>query len=262
MKQRSIIIGDVHGMIEPLKELVMQLNLSQSDSLIFIGDVVDKGPSCAEVVSFIRQLKDKNHCNVILVEGNHEDKHKRYKNNLTLRPEIAAEQALAAPELAALDHALSPEDRGFLSMSVPFYRIDALNLLMVHGGIPGDMMSFPSDYEALETLSNKQRKSFDKIMRTRFIKRETGTFLAMRKNEADDPFWATDYDGRFGHVVFGHQPFMGQPAEFGHATGIDTGAVHGGGLTALIFEGKKRSYLTVPSEAYVPFIRQDIIKIK
>ena len=65
--------------------------------------------------------------------------------------------------------------------------------------------------------------------------------------------------GQIGHVVFGHQPWRGGPACFPHATGIDTGAVHGGGLTALVLPGKGAPhFVSVPSESHVPFRESDM----
>ena len=47
---RIIVIGDVHGCYEELKELVQLLNIHISDRLICVGDLLDKGPKSLEVV--------------------------------------------------------------------------------------------------------------------------------------------------------------------------------------------------------------------
>ena len=45
-------------------------------------------------VRFVRQMSESTPFDVILVEGNHEDKHKRYRLNLNLQPNVAKQQAI------------------------------------------------------------------------------------------------------------------------------------------------------------------------
>ena len=97
------------------------------------------------------------------------------------------------------------------------------------------MKHFPESVEEIYALSNKRRKAFERIMRTRYLDPATGKMLELGKNKPGDPFWAEVYDGRFGHVVFGHEPLYGVTF-FPYATGIDTSAVYGGLLTALVYE--------------------------
>jgi diadenosine tetraphosphatase ApaH/serine/threonine PP2A family protein phosphatase len=170
---------------------------------------------------------------VVLIEGNHEDLHRRYRRNLIERPEIAAGQAERHTDLAELTAALTAEDIAFLDAAVPFYRIDCLDILAVHGGIPGDMVRFPQSVAESEAMTGKEKRAFSKILRTRFIDKTSGAFVANGDEAEGDPFWAYAYDGRFGKIVFGHTPFMDGIARFPHAIGIDTGAVYGGKLTAM-----------------------------
>ena len=60
-----IIIGDVHGCLKELKELIKLL--PQDRELCFVGDLIDRGPNSSEVVSFVRENDHK------IVLGNHED---------------------------------------------------------------------------------------------------------------------------------------------------------------------------------------------
>ena len=249
--QRTAIIGDVHGMRDALAELLGVLRLGPGDRLVFAGDLVDKGPDSAGVVEDAARLAREAAFEVVLVEGNHEERHRRYRANLTLRPKVARQQAADAPELPAITERLSPEACAFLDGAVWFHREAEHGVLVVHGGIPGDMRVFPDRADDVAALTGKARDRFSKILRTRFISRETGTYLGLGKQQPGDPFWAEVYDGRFGHVVFGHQPFFDGPAVFPHATGIDTGAVHGTGLTALVYEaGAERRFVSVATPVY------------
>lgn len=233
--------------------LVAKLGLGAGDRLVFVGDLVDKGPDPAGVVRFVRQLSESAPYDVILVEGNHEDRHRRYHENTAQRPKVAREMAAGAPELSALDAELSEDDRAFLATAIPFLHLPEWGVLVVHGGIPGTQQTFPETAEEANQWHGKRAKAFRKVLRTRYVSAETGEFLALGDNQPGDPFWAEVYDGRFGHVVFGHQPWLDGPACFAHATGLDTAAVHGGQLTALVLPGGGAPFFeSVPGIDYAP----------
>lgn len=249
------IIGDVHGMLEPLRALVEKLQLQSEDTLAFVGDLIDKGPDSVGVLHYVETLRRAAGFEVVIVEGNHEDRMRRYLRNLKLRPDVASEQAARSPELDRLHTQLEAKRLPFPDWTVPFFRCPDFDVLVVHGGIPGTMRSFPASVADARALKGRDAKRFEKIFRTRFVHAETGEFLLLGAQRTVDPFWAETYDGRFGHVVFGHQPFFDGPAEFSIATGIDTGAVHGGALTALVLApGKPRAFVSVPTECHAPYV--------
>ena len=70
-------IGDVHGCIEQLEELMMQLwddgmNLEE-DTLVFLGDYIDRGPDSKGVIEYVMHLQEMYGANVVALKGNHED---------------------------------------------------------------------------------------------------------------------------------------------------------------------------------------------
>jgi Icc-related predicted phosphoesterase len=75
-----------------------------------------------------------------------------------------------------------------------------------------------------------------------------GAFLPLGEQTPADPFWADIYDGRFGHVYFGHEPFPTEtkPRVFPHATGLDLGCVFGNRLAAIVVETGE--IFTVPAK--------------
>ena len=155
------------------------------------------------------------------------------------------------PELPTITAQLTPADVLFLDTAVLFHRVPSCNILVVHGGIPGDRHTIPTSLTQLSGLSNNKLKPYKLLMRTRYIDANTGCFIGLGQEKSSDPFWADVYDGRFGHVIFVHHPFIDGVKHFKHATGIDTGAVFGGTLTALIVdEDYSRSVVSVESRAY------------
>ena len=235
---RRIIIGDVHGMLPELENLLRDFRPTSEDRIIFVGDLVDKGDDSPGVVRFVRELSQTHR--VVVVEGNHESKHRQHRKNL--RRGVVREGPINE-----ITKRLSDEDVTFMEGFEPFHHIPEHGILVVHGGIPGNMEHFPESIEEFNSLSNSKRKRFLKISRTRIVCRETGKFRPLGEEQPDDPFWSEVYDGRFGHVVFGHEPFMDGPQVRDHSTGIDTGCVFGGRLTGLVIESDgSRSFVSVP----------------
>lgn len=74
MAGRTIAIGDVHGALEELERLLSRLpSLDASDTLLFVGDYLDRGPDPAGVVRRVRALPSETPARVVLLLGNHED---------------------------------------------------------------------------------------------------------------------------------------------------------------------------------------------
>jgi calcineurin-like phosphoesterase family protein len=74
MAQRTFAIGDIHGETKHLYELMSRLpQLDAQDTLVFLGDYIDRGPASAEVVEFVRTLHQKTRAKVVALRGNHED---------------------------------------------------------------------------------------------------------------------------------------------------------------------------------------------
>ncbi len=72
---RTIVIGDVHGDLVQLKRLVAKLPvLEPQDTLIFLGDYVDRGPQSAQVIRYLRaDLPLEVPARLVFLRGNHED---------------------------------------------------------------------------------------------------------------------------------------------------------------------------------------------
>ena len=70
MKKRLIAIGDIHGEIEKLNSLFEKLNLTKSDTLVFLGDYIDRGKHSKEVIERLIKLSEAVNC--VFLKGNHE----------------------------------------------------------------------------------------------------------------------------------------------------------------------------------------------
>ena len=54
--KRLIAIGDIHGEINNLENLLAELSIKRGDTVIFLGDYIDRGKNSKEVVETLIKL--------------------------------------------------------------------------------------------------------------------------------------------------------------------------------------------------------------
>jgi Calcineurin-like phosphoesterase len=167
-------IGDIHGNLAALDDLLSMVvpELSPADTLVFLGDYIDRGPDSKGCVERIVRLKEELTCPVVGILGNHEqwmlrtlDDPSRHSWLVgmealdTIRsysPEAASSITLAMGELgirlftdkAALPYAAFfeaiPEDHiRFFRELRPYHR--PADVICVHGGMSLDGVLDPLD---------------------------------------------------------------------------------------------------------------------
>lgn len=67
----TYFIGDVHGCRQTLLALLKQLELKAGDTVVFLGDLIDRGPDSKGVVDTVWQLRAVG-IRVVSLRGNHE----------------------------------------------------------------------------------------------------------------------------------------------------------------------------------------------
>ena len=70
MSGRCLAVGDIHGSDAALKLMLEKLDLQAEDTLVLLGDVVDKGPHTPQATERLMELRE--HCRLIYLRGNHE----------------------------------------------------------------------------------------------------------------------------------------------------------------------------------------------
>lgn len=71
---RTIIIGDIHGCYRELTELLEKVEFKkETDRLISLGDLMDRGGQSYEVFDLFRYLKAEMGERCIIIKGNHEE---------------------------------------------------------------------------------------------------------------------------------------------------------------------------------------------
>jgi serine/threonine protein phosphatase 1 len=71
---RTFAIGDIHGDLAALRKLFGRLpTLTSDDTVVFLGDYIDRGPDSAGVIAWLRDFMKSSPAKVVALRGNHED---------------------------------------------------------------------------------------------------------------------------------------------------------------------------------------------
>ena len=235
---RTIVIGDIHGCLVELQELVAKLKYRQGvDRLILAGDLVDRGPDSVGVIRYAMSIGAEavcgNHDNKLLRRAKHiakQQSNPEYVN--PMQPDSAQEQMIAN---------LSNAELAWLS-SLPYHiKLEQHNAVVAHAGIvPGVPLVRQRDeaFMMVRYIDNDSQKMKHMIM-PGYIRPENSHYWADRYNGS--------FDVIFGHNVVGHEDIrVWENPNGGRCYGIDTGCVFGGRLSALVMEqGDKRSVVQV-----------------
>ncbi len=202
---RTVIVGDVHGCLAELEVLLRVVQVVEADSVVFVGDLVSRGPDSRGVVRLARRLGAR------AVLGNHE-----WRLVQTWRQrDVPVEGPPLSPRQLALLRTLSREERAWLEGLPLFIDLPEHGMRIVHGGIvPG----VPIEELGPEVLTRLRSFGND----------------GQPSDRLGDESWAARYRDS-PHVVFGHDARRGLQLH-PNATGLDTGCVYGGELSALVLE--------------------------
>jgi hypothetical protein len=267
-KKNVLVIGDVHGCFQELQDL-HQKAVQENEGLdfeyvIMVGDLCNKGPQSAEVIRFVRLQED-----WISVRGNHEngaleaalgDKGKRnkkkYKWVLEGESDDSSSSSSSSSSSDSSDSSsekdsrvtLSDEDVAWLSelpysLTIPTsYFGEDVDTIIVHGGfIPG----LELDSQEIETMVTIREVTpvckVEDVVGFKYHERIDGHEAIVSDDlVCKEPTpWANVWKGP-ERVVFGHDARRGvQRYEGDWAIGLDSGAVHGTGMTAIILPERR-----------------------
>lgn len=232
--ERVYAIGDVHGRLDCLDALLAQIDEDDAargparTRLIFLGDLIDRGPDSAGVVDRViqRTAIGEVHC----IAGNHEEmflasiggsersmrgfvQFGGRETLLSYGMSVEDYNAHLFPELIAAAQSIVPTThREFLAGLED--RVEIGDYLFVHAGIRPNV---PIEEQTTSDL--------------RWIRRD---FL--------------DHRGDFGRIVVHGHTITPEVEERSNRIGIDTGAYESGRLTAIGIEGGDRWFLQTASD--------------
>ena len=261
-------MGDVQGCLSELDTLLGQIDFSPSDRIIFLGDVINKGPDSLGVLRLIKSLGDQ----AIIVLGNH-DLH-------FLAILFGGHQETKYDTLTELIEARDAEDLGHWLRAQPLIHYEGhFDAVMVHAGLPlfwstGKALSLaeevhrviggPQDEEGLDYRiffsqmygnqpnfweedlrgMDRYRAITNYFTRMRFLDFEGKMNFSLKgaNTSAPDslkPWFSFPQDGRQSRkVLFGHWASLNGVTGREEFIALDTGCVWGRCLTAYCLETK------------------------
>lgn len=232
---RTIIIGDVHGCYQETVNLLEKCKLSSSDRVIFVGDLVDRGPDngrCLDLAMHLEKSQGSNSC----VMGNHEDKHLNYHRTGRVDD--------IPPTHKATRSQLRDEHYEFMKAMPLYIRLPEHNAVVVHAGV------FPG-------IPIEEQESRH-LLHIQMINPEQGKSSKWPSRVGDESgwkFWTNLYDGP-EKIIFGHSVFD-KPLITDKVFGIDGGVCFGRKLHALILP----EWEIVSVDALVPEIPNSKVKL-
>ena len=232
---RVYAVGDVHGRLDLLDDALSRIEADidsrarAQNIIVFLGDLIDRGPSSAQVIERVRTYR-RPAVRTVFLSGNHEEVLLRLLRGESrfLRDwlsfggaQCARSYGISSTALKRMDPGQAVEvlrqkipghDQAFLESFVDTFRIGSY--LFVHAGVrPGVPLSDQTQADL------------------RWIRR---------------PFLENDDDHGFV-VVHGHT-IAEQVDVRANRIGLDTGAYRSGVLTAMGLEGRERWFLQTEPE--------------
>ncbi len=129
---RTLVVGDIHGGLRGLKQVLERVVPKQDDHFIFVGDYVDGWSDNAETVSFLLNFSETFNC--LFLRGNHDELVYNYLKNDDNR-----EMWLAHGGQSSKD-SYAPLSEETIAIHLRFfealhnYYIDEKNRLYLHAG--------------------------------------------------------------------------------------------------------------------------------
>lgn len=129
---RTLVIGDIHGGLRALHQVLEKAKVSPNDKLIFLGDYVDGWSDSPKVIDFLIELEQSHQC--FFIRGNHEEMVFRWLSAGDDNAEWRFHGGQSTVD-AYRDLDIHTKDRhiAFLDRLNDFY-IDEQNRLFIHAG--------------------------------------------------------------------------------------------------------------------------------
>jgi serine/threonine protein phosphatase 1 len=228
---RVYAIGDIHGCNDLLQQLLAQIDADDAargaadTHIIFLGDLMDRGPDSAGVIDTAMALRDAGR-NVRFLMGNHEEifvRACRTRDTKTTRFFLRI-----GGEATVLSYPITRAEYITLDMEQLSERLPDL--------VPQEHLDFLESFEDQIVIGDYA-----------FVHAGIRPGVPLADQKPSDLRWIREeFVGQRGDlekvVIYGHTIYD-DIDERGSRIGIDTGAYASGKLTALALEGGERWYL-------------------
>lgn len=219
MKHRTLAIGDIHGGLKALKQLLQRINIKQDDTFIFLGDYVDGWSDSAQVIQFLIEFSNQYKC--VFIKGNHDAWAEEWLRNRTINEVWYLH---GGKETIESYYGFSEEEKlkhlNFFEQ-MKLYHIDDKNRLFLHAGF--------TSMHGVEREVNPEIFYYDRTL--------WEMALTMDKQISKDSILYPNRLKHYNEIYIGHTPTTNfnhnQPMHAINVWNIDTGAAFKGKLSAI-----------------------------
>ncbi|MFC4816214.1 metallophosphoesterase [Flavobacterium sp. GCM10023249] len=225
MVKRTLVIGDIHGGLKALQQVLNQVKITANDTLIFLGDYLDGWSESPQLLDFLIDLEKKYFC--IFMRGNHDELVLHWLQNNHDNPmwyNHGGESTVKAYENCSES---SKEKHIDFLLKLKNYHIDEQNRLFIHAG-----------------FTNLKGVTIEHFPRMLYWDR-TLWELALSLDPSipkDSPYFPKRLS-LYHEIYIGHTPVtqIGQtiPVNKANVWNVDTGAAFKGPLTVLDIDSKQ-----------------------
>ena len=222
---RTLVIGDIHGGLRALHQIMERAKVTKDDTLIFLGDYVDGWSQSPQVIDYLIHLKTKQNC--IFIRGNHDELFLEWLNKVHDNPlwyKHGGESTVLAYD--SIDAETIKTHITFLE-SLNDYFIDEQKRLFVHAGFTNVN---GVDYEYFPKMFYWDRSLWE-------------TALAMDKTLKPDDLFYPKRLTLYKEIYIGHTPVSRinetTPVKMVNIWNVDTSAAFEGPLTIMDIDTKE-----------------------
>ena len=228
MKGKTYVIGDIHGGLKALIQVLERAKISKEDTLIFLGDFVDGWSESPAVLDFLIALEKSHNC--IFIKGNHDDLVLQWLtgNKVDFNEQLWFQHGGKATALAYEKISTSEKETHITFLqSLQNYHIDAQNRLFIHAGFTN--------------LKGVEHEYFKPLL---YWDRTLWEMVLALDSKIDSS--SSIYPKRlqlYSEIFIGHTPVtqIGKtiPVHFSGVWNVDTGAAFKGKLTLMDVDSKE-----------------------
>lgn len=217
-------IGDIHGGLKALIQVLNKVNIKEEDTLIFVGDYVDGWSESAQVIEFLIDVSEEIKC--IFIKGNHDVWCEKWLETEHVDPTWYMHGGKETMESYASYSDEEKNEHLAFFQKMPLYHIDTQNRLFVHAG-------FTSQH-GVEREIFKEIFYFDRTL--------WEMALAMDKSIASDSLLFPNRLKHYNEIFIGHTPTTNfdlfVPTKAANVWNIDTGAAFKGRISVIDIDTK------------------------
>jgi serine/threonine protein phosphatase 1 len=225
MASNTYVIGDIHGALLALEDLLNQVKPAVNDTLIFLGDYVDGWSDVVFLINYLIDIQEKHNC--IFIKGNHDELFLNYLKTNTFNEEWLKHGGQSTLEAYSIvDETTKNKHINFLENLTDYY-LDEQNRLFIHAGYTNPK---GIDYEYFSKMFYWDRSLWEMAV------------ALNPKLQIDDLHYPQRLKN-YSEIYIGHTPTTRLnstcPIQHANVINVDTGVAFKGPLTMMDISTKK-----------------------